>query len=134
MEKCFRCSRGSLADTTPDDVDGISFYECSQCKSKYAKRPGRQLCDRWGMPITVALYGLICHNNTDDQFDYIVGQMQRKGRGFVDKLIIHIAIEINHPKQYVSDVHNFVYLDEVALREFLIKLSEKLQQWRDGNK
>jgi len=86
------------------------------------------------MPLTIALYGLICHNNTDDQFEYIFDQMVRKGYGFVSTLIMHIAHEIKNPKQNVSDMHNFQHLDEVALREFLIKLSEKLLEWREANK
>jgi len=134
MEKCFRCNHSPLTDTTPDDVDGIKFYKCRQCKSEYAKRPERQLCDRWGMPLTAALYGLICHDNTDDQFEYIFNQMVRKGYGFVITLIGHIEFEIKRPKQNVSDMLNFQYLDEVALREFLIKLSKELQKWREANK
>jgi len=86
------------------------------------------------MPLTAALYGLICHDNTDDQFEYIFDQMVRKGYGFVSTLIVHIEFEIKRPKQNVSDMLNFQHLDEVALREFLIKLSEELQKWREANK
>jgi len=133
MEKCFRCRNTPLTDTTPDDLDDILFYECPKCRSEYAKRPGRKLCDRWLMPITLALYGLVCHDNTDDQFDFIYDQMLRQGGAFVHLLILHIDFEIKYPKQHVSDTLNFYHLDEVALREFLIKLSAALLKWQESD-
>jgi len=133
MSNCFRCN-SALIDNTPDDVESGTFYKCSQCESEYIKRPGKSLCDRWGMPITVALYGLILANNTEDNFEHIYDQMLRKGVGFVATLIIHIKFEIKFPKQNVSDMLDFHYLDEVALRGFLVELNVKLLQWYNANR
>jgi len=132
MDNCFRCN-GSLIDITPSDVEEGSFYRCTRCHSEYIKRLEKPLCDRWGMPLTVALYGLICADNTDDKIDEIVDQMQRQGRGFIGTLIVHITLEMKHPKQNVSDMLNFQYLDEIALRCFLVKLKEKLQRLSKEN-
>jgi len=132
MDNCFRCN-GTLIDATPSDVDDGTFYECHRCDAEYIKRPEKRLCDRWGMPLTLALYGLICADNTDDKLDEVVDQMQRQGYGFVGTLIAHITFEIEHPKQNVSDMHDFQYLNEIDLRTFLIKLKGKLQQLSKKN-
>jgi hypothetical protein len=72
VKSCFRCN-GALKNVTPLDVVKFgAFYECEICESEYAKLGNNGLCDRWGMPLTIALYELICAANTEDKFDLIL--------------------------------------------------------------
>jgi hypothetical protein len=42
-------------------------------------------------------------------------------------------MEIKHPKQNMRDVLNFLYLDEIELRKFLVRLNGKLKSWIKAN-
>lgn len=128
-EPCYRCN-GPLVDVTPKDIEDLRFYVCGQCESRYTRSENGRLHDRWGMPLTLALYELIFEENTEDRFNHIYVEMIRKGPAFVRHLLKHLDAELNDPRQYVSDIYSFKHLDEVGLRTFLLKLSDELHRFQ----
>ena len=72
--KCFRCN-GELENTTPEKVDDINFYSCKSCSCAYTKNTEGRIYDRWLMPITLPLYGVIFEKDPLSKVEHIVADM-----------------------------------------------------------
>ncbi len=129
-ENCYRCG-GVLQDDTPDRLTEISFFICPSCGCDYARHKNGSLHDRWLMPLTQALYGLIFALSIEEHVAPSAKQMRGKGNEFVRRLLEHIDDELANPKQKLADMHAFVCLDEKDLRAFLGLLARRL---RDGKR
>jgi hypothetical protein len=84
MEVCFRCKH-DLVDITPDDLEGIQFFGCHGYGSHFTKNPGKQLCDRWLMPITLPLYHVTFEENPIDKLKKILFMLRKeKPEGLIE--------------------------------------------------
>jgi hypothetical protein len=123
---CLRC-KAALKTVTPPELERIEFFACSACSSQYALKPGQELHDRWGMPLTLVLYPLIFARDTTSQLSEVASFVRSKPAEFQRVVLEHIKDELDQPKQKVSQLHGFVSLDERALREFLSALVTELE-------
>jgi hypothetical protein len=126
MEICFRC-KNNLVDITPDDLEGIQFFGCHGCGSHYTKNPGKQLCDRWLMPITLPLYNVIFEENPMDKLKQTMFMLRKEKPEGLIQIVEHIKDELNEPKQNLCDTHDFVYPNEAKLREFLAAVMQNIE-------
>ena len=124
MKYCYRCNE-ELIEVILDGVKGGLFYDCLSCKSRYTSKNG-QLHDRWLMPITLPLYGVIFSKDPLEMIDKTVIDMNKKGSEFVKVLVSHIEEELNNPKQKLTDIHDFISPNEERLREFLKEVKFRL--------
>ncbi|WP_093329507.1 hypothetical protein [Thalassotalea agarivorans] len=111
---------------TSEEVESVRFWSCKSCSSRYTENGEGRLHDRWLMPITLALYGVIYEKEPRKNLEKVTADMRRKGAKFVELLIDHISNELTNPKQRMSDIHQFIHADEQQLRQFLALLRDKL--------
>lgn len=128
MPNCPRCS-ATLKPTEPKTA-GISFYECPDCASQYARQSGEDLHDRWLMPLSLPLYVVIFDRDPASRAIDVARQFCDRDELELDILEQHIAEELGNPKQKVSEIHDFAYADEHQLREFLGSFLEALKELR----
>jgi len=130
--KCFRCN-GDLKDTTPNDIADIKFLSCKNCPCQYTENSKGRVHDRWLMPITLPLYGVIFEEDPLSCVDNAVNEMASRKREFIDVLIEHISEELVNPKQKIIDLHDFKHPNEERLRAFLKLVKEGVENKRSEN-
>jgi hypothetical protein len=114
---CLRCnSELNITSPTPKE---ITFYQCPQCDSHYTLHEDKSLTDRWGMPISLVLYGVIFVKRPVNSARSIAEKFALRDDIDLAFLIKNIQNELQEPTQKVSKMLNFVYPDETAMREFL---------------
>jgi hypothetical protein len=121
---CLRCNT-ELNIASPISKD-IKFYQCLQCDSHYTLHKNKSLTDRWGMPIALILYGVIFEKKPVQQARNIAQQFSVRDDIDLVFLIKNVEDELQKPTQKVSEILDFSYPDEIALRSFLNIFSEEL--------
>jgi hypothetical protein len=125
MEKCIRCSE-TLAKA-PDRSPEIEFYSCERCRSHYAKKPGQALHDRWLMPLSLVLYPVLFDKEPRAKAASVAKSLLENKEIDIATLKEHILAEIEAPKQKVSQILDFAYPDEEALRKYLVEVHRSLE-------
>jgi len=120
---CFRCHTLLLKDSK---VKRITFYQCPKCLSAYSKESNKPLHDRWRMPLSLVLYGVIFDKNPLLKYKSIAIEFSKRDDLDLDFMISDIKQELEKPRQNVSHILDFEYPDEVKLREFLQKFEDSL--------
>jgi peptide subunit release factor 1 (eRF1) len=123
---CLRCNN-ELNITSPSPEE-ITFYQCPQCDSHYTLHKDKSLTDRWGMPISLVLYGVIFVKRPVNSAKVIAEQLALRDDIDLAFLIKNIHDELQEPTQKVSKMLDFIYPDETALREFLKVFNEELTE------
>jgi len=77
------------------------------------------LTDRWGMPISLVLYGAIFEKKPEIKATVIAADFKARDDLDLVEIIEDIKIELETPRQKVSSILNFEYPDEDKLRLFL---------------
>jgi len=77
------------------------------------------LTDRWGMPISLVLYGVIFEKKPEIKATVIAADFKARDDLDLVEIIEDIKIELETPRQKVSSILNFEYPDEDKLRLFL---------------
>ena len=132
MPKCLRCGK-ILKPAKPKLVD-INFYSCPNCSCNYARKPGQSLHDRWLMPITGPLYGVIFEEEHALKAKELAVEYYHEEDVFNMEIIIqHIKEELKNPTQKVSEIHEFINPDENKIREFLSLFVEELEKLYEKN-
>lgn len=127
-EFCLRCPNAELR-LIPESPVGRMFFECVGCGRRYDKGPGESLHDAWLSPITLALFGVIFEQAPEDfALATAVDLHKTQTADQIDILIADIQEELSHPKQRVSQMHRFLYPDEMRLRGFLESVAEELKR------
>ena len=107
------------------------FFVCPKCHRHYAKGKGESLHDRWLSPLAIPLYGVIFEKDPVQFAPRIAESIQgQQSSEFIEMLLIDIEEELQHPKQHVSELHDFVYPNEQQLRNFLAVLALELRSLR----
>jgi len=130
MPKCPRCKSSDLV-RGKDSTREVAFYECPICIWAFAQAPGESLHDRWGSPISVALYPPIFERDPDGTGRDAALLIVRTKHDLVAWLIYEIRRELKCPTQKVSEIHQFVCKDEVKLRKHLSDLADRLVELED---
>ena len=134
MEKelCFRCS-GNLAVT--EEHEDITFYECKDCKRRYAKSLGKSLTDRWMNPISIALYAIIFDTEkvSHERIENMMKSYDNKTLEQKKQLIEEIEEEIRNPKQKLVDMLDLKGTEEIA-RDYLYRFAIELKKTTTRNK
>src|SRR6266536_2855079 len=97
---CLRCKTVYLkiVKASPE----ITFYRCPRCTRHYAGTPGAGLVDRWGSPVSRALYGVIYEPDAIPHAPRIAGELARGRTGpAIEALAREIQLELDEPTQRV---------------------------------
>jgi hypothetical protein len=127
-EICRRCNIGIL-EKLPESSPDFSFFRCNNCGWNWAQGEGESLHDRWLSPISIVLYSQIFEKNPDltgEQNAKIL--FNQKGKDFLKLVVDEIERELSDPIQKVSEIHDFVYPDEIKLRKHLEVLKNYLKK------
>ena len=115
---CLRCETTELT-ILPESDDQITFYECASCRRRFAKQPGRGLCDRWPGPIGLILYGIQFEPQPQEHFQRVAQDVfETRPRGEIARMIEEIEEELRKPRQQVRDILGLPH-EEEQLRAFL---------------
>ncbi len=126
MEKCPRCGGSLVLD--PDTDATIAFYNCPSCLWHFAQKPGKGLHDRWGSPLSIALYSQIFEKHPDKTAEENAKALQAQRPDMIQAILSEIDRELESPTQQVSEIHDFRYLDEDRLRIHLKLLAVALRR------
>jgi hypothetical protein len=119
---CLRCP-GALRPT--DRADEVQFLECLECGRRYAREGGGPLTERWGGPLSLALYGVIFAEHPQDP--YTVRRQAAALRHLdVEALVGEIRLELAAPAQPVGAILPGMRAGERDLREYLRLLADEL--------
>jgi hypothetical protein len=127
-EICRRCNIGIL-EKLPESPQDYSFFKCNNCGWNWAKGEGESLHDRWRSPISIVLYSQIFEKNP-----HLTGEknaevlLNHKDKNFLKFVVEEIERELSNPIQKVSEIHDFVYPDEIKLRKHLEVLKNYLKK------
>jgi hypothetical protein len=127
-EKCLRCGEEALA-ILPESTAAMTFYECTKCRWRYAKKPGEALHDRWMNPISLVLYPVIFQKDPREHIGRIAELfIEQKDRDEIITTVNEIDRELKEPTQRVSEILDFVHSpSEKIVREFLRGVSVRLK-------
>jgi hypothetical protein len=112
--KCLRCS--SALNQTSEGC--TNFYSCSSCNAHYRLDENNGLCDRWRMPISLVLYGVICDKGAETKEAEIAASLKARDDLDSAKIVDDIKEELKSPRQKVSSIIDFIYPSEEKLRLF----------------
>ncbi len=125
-KKCPRC-RGSLV-LSPDTTATITFYDCPSCPWHFAQEPGEGLHDRWGSPLSIALYSQIFEKHPDQTAEENARMLLSQRPDLIQSILNEIDRELDSPTQRVSEIHRFLYPNEDSLRVHLKLLAVALRR------
>jgi hypothetical protein len=127
VEHCFRCM-GKLQLMDEDVKSSVSFYQCTNCQSHYTLTANKKLHDRWLMPITLVLYGVIFDNNPALRAVTVAQEFYHRDDIDLEKMITDIEQELEAPRQNLVDIFEFSYPNEAKLRVFLRQFIVELKR------
>ncbi len=125
-KKCPRCGRPLVLN--PDTTAAITFYDCLSCPWHFAQIPGEGIHDRWGSPLSIALYSQIFEKHPDQTAEENARLLLSQRPDLIAAILDEINREINSPTQRVSEIHDFLYPDEDSLRVHLKLLAVALRR------
>ena len=122
---CFRCN-GELV--LIQSVESIEFFKCESCKREFARENRNELTDRWGSPISIALYSIIFEKEpiSEEHIDFTAHELIEQFNDNIEEFINEISIELINPKQKVSEILNMLGNEKIA-RDYLKRLVVKLK-------
>jgi len=126
MNKCPRC--GASLVQNPDTTATITFYDCPSCQWHFAQEPGKSLHDRWLSPLSIALYSQIFEKHPDKTAEENAKALQAQRPDLISEILNEIDRELESPTQKVSEILDFKYPDEDALRMHLQLLAAALRR------
>ncbi len=126
IKKCPRCGRPLALN--PDATAKISFYDCPSCSWHFAQAPGESLHDRWGSPLSIALYSQIFEKHPDQTAEENAKALLSQRPDLIASILSEIDRELESSTQRVSEIFNFVYPDEDRLRMHLKLLAAALRR------
>ncbi len=125
-KKCPRC--GGPLVLSPDTAATITFYDCPSCRWHFAQEPGEDLHDRWGSPLSIALYSQIFEKSPDQTAEENARALFSQRPDLIQSILNEIDRELDSPTQRVSEIHRFLYPDEDSLRIHLKLLAVALRR------
>ncbi len=125
-EKCPRCGASLLLN--PDSTATITFYDCPSCPWHFAQKPGQGLHDRWGSPLSIALYSQIFEKRPDQTAEKNAKALISQRPDLIPSILDEIDRELDSPTQRVSEIHDFLHPDEDGLRVHLKLLAIALRR------
>jgi hypothetical protein len=123
---CPRCRKTTLSELS--SPPGIAFFSCPTCRWEFAKRPDRELCDRWNSPISLLLYPIQFDHEPIQSVPRVVEHLLRSSSHDEVKIMIReVRRELETPTQ---EVRNILNLDqpESTLRDYLRTLVTVLER------
>jgi len=126
-EPCFRCDAVLEPLDSPEE---ITFFACPRCHRQYARKAGQGITDRWGSPISIALYPIIFSTQPAELADH-VARLFLDGRTALEmpaelaQLVADIRDELERPKQRVRDILDVAGCED-DVRAFLRLLAERI--------
>jgi hypothetical protein len=126
MKKCPRC--GASLVLNPDTDATITYYDCPACPWHFAQEPGKGLHDRWLSPLSIALYSQIFEKHPEKTAEENARALQSQRPDLISEILSEIDRELKTPTQRESDIFNFMYPDEDALRIHLKLLAVALRR------
>jgi hypothetical protein len=125
---CPRCKAVRL--DVVESAAEITFFACPSCRRSYARRPGGALTDRWGSPLSLALYGVVFEPDAIPHAARIADQLSRgHDAEYVRHLAREIECELDEPTQRVSEILDMSAVkSEEHLRIFLRLVARHLRQ------
>ncbi len=127
-KKCPRC--GGPLVLNPDSTAEITFYDCPSCPWWFAQEPGEDLHDRWGSPLSIALYSQIFEKHPDRTAEENAKALLAQRPDLILSILNEIDRELESPTQKVSEIFDFLYPDEDKLRIHLKLLAVALRRIR----
>lgn len=106
----------------------VTFFQCPQCESHYTLHESGSLTDRWGMPLSLVLYGVIFDKKPINKAKHIAEQFSVRDDINLPFLVKNVKDELECPTQKVSEILEFSYPNEIALRSFLKVFCEELNR------
>ncbi len=125
-KKCLRC--GGPLVLSRDSTAEITFYDCPSCPWHFAQGPGESLHDRWGSPLSVALYSQIFEKHPDQTAEENARVLLSQRPDLIAAILKEIDRELESPTQKVSEILDFVYPNEDSLRIHLKLLAVALRK------
>ncbi len=125
-KKCPRCGRSLVL--SPDTTETIMFYDCPSCRWHFAQEPGEGLHDRWGSPLSIALYSQIFEKSPDQTAEENARALISQRPDLIGAILDEIDRELDSPTQRVAEIHNFLYPNEDSLRVHLKLLAVALRR------
>jgi hypothetical protein len=126
MKKCPRC--GASLVLNPDTDATITYYDCPSCPWHFAQEPGRGLHDRWLSPLSIALYSQIFEKHPEKTAEENAKALQSQRPDLISEILSEIDRELESPTQQVSEIFDFMYPNEDALRIHLKLLAAVLRR------
>ncbi len=125
-KKCPRC--GGPLVSNRDSTAEIAFYDCRSCRWHFAQLHGEGLHDRWGSPLSIALYSQIFEKHPEQTAEENAKALLSQRPDLIAAILNEIGRELSSPSQRVSEIHDFVYPDEDGLRVHLKLLAVALRK------
>ncbi len=125
-KKCPRC--GGPLVLSPDSDATITFYDCLSCPWYFAQIPGQDLHDRWGSPLSIALYSQIFEKHPEQTAEENAKALLSQRPDMIAAILDEIGRELQSPTQKVSEILPFKYPDENSLRIHLKLLAVALRR------
>ena len=123
-QRCLRCDGQTLVSVESPKGQGITFFECPECKRHYALAKGRTLTDRWLSPITLPLYGTIFSSNPPEDAERVaLSFLDQESPERLRTILAEIDDELSSPKQCLQHIFNQSQ-SEQSLRLFLRRFSD----------
>lgn len=117
-ETCPRCPGVSLI-RSPDSSREIDFFECPSCRRHYARKQHGALTYRWLHPVTLALYGVIFHEDPVPHAKRIADSFAKDRRPEdLLAMVDEIELELEQPTVPVREALDN-YATERKCREYL---------------
>jgi hypothetical protein len=125
---CLRCKTVPL-NVLQSDAE-ITFFVCPRCSRQYVRKSGAGLVYRWGHPLTLALYGVICEPDAPPHAARIADQLASgEDPADLERFIREIELELADPTQAVTEILPMaVPKTEENLREFLRLVAVELRR------
>ncbi len=129
-EACLRCTAVPLEPLA--GAEGIAFFECPNCSRRYSRRDGGVLTDKWGSPISLALYPIIFTKHPQDDADRVAKLvLESDTRQEQKRLVSEIREELARPTQPVSAILSGLMGTEEDVREFLRMVADRIDAAMD---
>lgn len=125
-KKCPRCGKPLVLN--PDSTAEITFYDCRSCPWRFAQCPGEGLHDRWGSPLSIALYSQIFEKHSDQTAEENAKALLSQRPDLIAVILSEIDRELESPTQKVSEIFEFLYPSEDNLRLHLKLLAVALRR------
>jgi hypothetical protein len=123
---CLRCD--NIALEASEAAPPMEFFQCPNCKRRYARAHGQELTERWTGPLSLVLYSVLFEQRPAERAAEVARHfLDRRSPSDLRLIVDDIREELARPKQKVHDILPGMPAPEAELREFLRRFADLVE-------